>query len=196
MHGRRPRPRPGLTVWLTGLPSAGKSTLAAALADRLGARATVLDGDELRRTVCADLGFSAADRAENVRRAGELAVETAARGGVAIVAVIAPLAAMRAGVRARHESAGAGYVEVFVDAPVTVCAARDVKGLYAARRRGEISGLTGVDATYERPVAAEVVVRTAERSVQECVAEILAVVAATGAVPTEATAVSGGATAR
>jgi adenylylsulfate kinase len=169
----------GVTVWLTGLPSAGKSTLADALAERLAEGdprpVTLLDGDELRRTVCADLGFSVADRAENVRRIGALALEAAGGGGLAVVAVIAPLAVMRDQVRAAHAEAGAGYVEVFVDAPVAVCAARDVKGLYAARRRGELRGLTGVDADYEAPAAPDVRVLTARQSVAECVRAILSV---------------------
>ena len=164
---------PGFTVWLTGLPSAGKSTLAEAVAKQLAA--VILDGDELRRAVCADLGFSVADRAENVRRIAALALEAARGGAVAVVAAIAPLAEMRDAARAVHEAAGVRFVEVFVDAPLAVCAERDVKGLYAAQREGRLRGLTGVDAAYEPPVRPDVRVPTATLSLDECVRLILSV---------------------
>jgi adenylylsulfate kinase len=157
----------GMTVWFTGLPSAGKSSIAAALAARLrlqlhgaGRPVEVLDGDELRRTVSAGLGFSRADREENVRRIGLLAVGLAREGAVVLVPVIAPYADSRAGVRRLHRTAGVPYLEVHVATPVEVCARRDVKGLYARQAAGELVGLTGVDDPYEVPVSPELRVET------------------------------------
>jgi adenylylsulfate kinase len=155
----------GVTVWFTGLPSAGKSTIAAAVAARLrlrdaGRRVEVLDGDELRRTVSAGLGFSRADREENVRRIGGLAVDSARAGAIVLVPVIAPYADSRAGVRRLHRASGVAYLEVYVATPVDVCARRDVKGLYARQAAGELVGLTGVDDPYEAPVSPELRVET------------------------------------
>ncbi len=144
----------GLTVWLTGLSGSGKSTVAVRLEARLlrgGTAAYMLDGDNLRHGLNGDLGFSAADRAENVRRAGEVAQLFADAGVVAIVPLISPYRADRDRVRQRHEEAGLRFVEVFVDTPIEVCEQRDPKGLYAKARAGEISGFTGVDDPYEAP---------------------------------------------
>jgi adenylylsulfate kinase len=160
----------GATVWLTGLPSAGKSTIAVTLADRLrteGHRVQVLDGDEIRTYLTADLGFSKEDREENVRRIGYVA-ELLARNGVkALVPVIAPYASSRDAVRTRHAASGTCYLEVHVATPVEVCAGRDVKGLYARQRAGEVSGLTGVDDPYEAPVDPDLRLHTHEQSVEE-----------------------------
>ncbi|MEV4603138.1 adenylyl-sulfate kinase [Amycolatopsis sp. NPDC049253] len=145
----------GSTVWLTGLPSAGKSTIARGVAERLraeGRRVEVLDGDEIRRNLTADLGFSRADRERNVARIGFVAQLLARHGVTVLVPVIAPYADSRAHVRALHDEAGVRFVEVHVATPVAVCAERDVKGLYARQRAGELSGLTGVDDPYEEPV--------------------------------------------
>ncbi len=150
---------PGATVWFTGLSGAGKSTLAEAVATRLreaGRGVSVLDGDELRLGLNADLGFSAADRAENVRRVGEVARLMAGAGLIALVPVISPYRADRDRVRSIHETAGLPFVEVFVDTPIDVCEQRDVKGLYAKARAGELRGFTGVDDPYEPPVTADV----------------------------------------
>lgn len=147
---------PGATVWLTGLPSSGKSTVGNALADRLRAtarRVHVLDGDENRALLSAGLGFSREDRFLNVQRVGLVAEVLARNGVIAVVPVIAPYEDSRAAVRRRHEQSGTPYLEVHVDAPVTVCAERDVKGLYARQRAGALSGLTGVDSPYEPPAA-------------------------------------------
>lgn len=144
----------GATVWLTGLPAAGKSTIGASLEERLveqGQPAYLLDGDNLRHGICGDLGFGAEDRATNIRRVGELAQLFADSGVVAIVALISPIAHEREAVRERHQNAGLRFVEVFIDTPVDVCATRDVKGLYARARAGELHGFTGVDDPYERP---------------------------------------------
>jgi bifunctional enzyme CysN/CysC len=152
----------GATVWFTGLSGSGKSTLANGVAAALLAAdrpAYVLDGDNVRHGLNAGLGFSAADRAENVRRVGEVAKLMADAGLVSLVPVISPYRAGRAAVRAAHVEAGLPFIEVFVDTPLTLCEARDPKGLYAKARAGELSGMTGIDDPYEGPDAAELTVR-------------------------------------
>lgn len=158
--GRDERATCGMTVWLTGLPASGKSTIAAEVERRLvvaGRPAYLLDGDNLRHGLNADLGFSAGDRAENVRRVGEVALLFADAGVVAIVSLISPYRAARDDVRAAHERAGLSYLEVFVDTPLRLCEARDPKGMYAKARAGEIRGFTGVDDPYEAPPSPDVV---------------------------------------
>jgi adenylylsulfate kinase len=165
----------GSTVWLTGLPSAGKTTIGQALAARLraeGVAVEVLDGDDVRARLGGGLGFSKDDRNENVRRIGWLAHLLARNGVTVLVPVIAPYRSARAEVRRRHEESSVPFVEVFVDAPLTVCAARDVKGLYARQARGELTGLTGVDDPYETPIAPEVSVDTSALSIAQCVAQV------------------------
>ena len=162
--GGRPSTRQGATLWFTGLPSAGKSTIAHALAERLapaGHRVQVLDGDEVRPHLSAGLGFSRADRDLNVRRIGWVARLLARHGVVVLVPVIAPYAAAREAVRADHRAAGVPFAEVFVSTSLEVAESRDVKGLYAKARRGELNGLTGVDDPYERPDRPELVLDTA-----------------------------------
>ena len=159
----------GRVIWLTGLPSAGKSTIAAALAERLeheGRAVQVLDGDEVRTQLCADLGYGRADRDENVRRIGYVASLLANHGVTVLCPVVSPYRAARDSVR---EQVGTAFVEVWVSTPVDVCAERDVKGLYARQRAGAMTGLTGVDDPYEEPRAAEVVVPTHELSLDEAV---------------------------
>jgi adenylyl-sulfate kinase len=154
----------GATVWFTGLSGSGKSTIANAVAERLleiGRPAYVLDGDNLRHGLNADLGFSAADRAENVRRVGEVARLMADAGLVVLVPVISPYRADRDRVRTAHDAAGLRFVEIFVDTPLELCEQRDPKGLYAKARAGEVTGMTGIDDPYEPPLSPELVVTPA-----------------------------------
>ncbi|HLI16112.1 MAG TPA: adenylyl-sulfate kinase [Acidimicrobiales bacterium] len=176
MRAASPR-RPGATVWLTGLSGSGKSSIAAALADLLalaGVPHYLLDGDELREGLNSDLGFGARDREENVRRAGEVALLFARAGQLAIVSLISPYAAGRKAVRARHDEAGVAFLEVYVATPLSVCEARDPKGLYARARAGEIPAFTGVSDPYEPPEAPELVLRTEGRTAADSARDVLA----------------------
>jgi bifunctional enzyme CysN/CysC len=149
----------GMTVWFTGLSGSGKSTVAAAVERRLvesGRPAYLLDGDNLRHGLNGDLGFSADDRDENVRRASEVARLFADAGVVALVPLISPYRAGRERARALHEAADLRFVEVYVNTPIELCEQRDPKGLYKAARAGEITGFTGVDDPYEPPLNADV----------------------------------------
>ncbi len=156
----------GLTVWLTGLPSAGKSTIAELVADELragGERAVeVLDGDTVRTHLSKGLGFSKEDRDENIRRIGFVAAMLARHGVTVLVAVVSPYRETRDAVRAMH--GGDGFLEVHVATPVEVCAERDVKGLYRKQREGTLRGLTGVDDPYEAPLAPELRIWTDEEA--------------------------------
>lgn len=150
----------GATVWMTGLPAAGKSTIAAAVERRLveaGRLAYRLDGDNLRHGICGDLGFTREDRMENVSRVGQVARLFADAGAVALVSLVSPYAGCRARVRALHEREGLTFIEVFVDTPPLVCESRDPKGLYAKAQAGELTGLTGVEDPYEPPSDPELV---------------------------------------
>ena len=151
--------RPGFTVFLTGLPASGKSSLAQVLCARLREiehrAVTILDGDELRRSVCADLGFSKQDRDTNVRRVGSLAAEITRRGEVAICALIAPYESTRKEVQASIERWG-GFLLVHLSTPIGVCEDRDIRGLYARARANLIENFTGVSDPYERPQDAAV----------------------------------------
>ncbi|WP_046496860.1 adenylyl-sulfate kinase [Streptomyces odonnellii] len=165
----------GATVWLTGLPSAGKTTIAYELAGRLrgeGHRVEVLDGDEIREFLSAGLGFSREDRHTNVRRIGFVAELLASNGVKALVPVIAPYADSREAVRKRHQAEDTRYLEVHVAAPVAVCSVRDVKGLYAKQAAGEISGLTGVDDPYEAPESPDLRIDSHAQSVAESAAAL------------------------
>ena len=152
----------GGTIWFTGLSGSGKSTVATAVERLLvatGQPASVLDGDNVRHGLNGDLGFSDEDRAENVRRVGEVALLLADAGVVALAPVISPFRAGRDAARAAHVAAGIRFVEVFVDTPLESCEARDPKGLYARARRGELPGMTGIDSPYEVPLRPELVLR-------------------------------------
>lgn len=169
----------GVTVWLTGLSGSGKSTIAVALEKALvdrGVPAYRLDGDNVRHGLCKDLGFSAADRAENIRRVGEVCRLMADAGVVVIAAFISPYRADRAMVRAMHEGDREGaipFLEVFVDTALAMCEQRDPKGLYKKARAGEIKGMTGIDDPYEAPEQAEVRADAGVMGVEACVAAIL-----------------------
>jgi adenylylsulfate kinase len=164
IHGVPLHPaRRGATLWFTGLPSAGKSTIAQALAEQLhgaGERVQVLDGDEVRPYLSAGLGFSREDRDVNVTRIGWVARMLASHGVIVLVPVIAPYAAARDTVRDDHGRVAVPFAEVHVATPLEVAEARDVKGLYARARRGDLQGLTGIDDPYEVPTQAELVVDT------------------------------------
>ncbi len=167
-------------MWLTGLSGAGKSTIAEAALVKLQARgvpAYVLDGDRVRTALCRDLGFSQEDRAENVRRIGEVGLLMADAGLVVLAAVIAPYERDRALVRARAPEGT--FFEVWVDTPLSVCEARDPKGLYKKARAGTITGFTGVDAPYERPAAPELVLTGAGATPEELADQLIARVVGT-----------------
>ena len=176
----------GATVWLTGLSGSGKSTVGAELLGYLtavGVPAYGLDGDNLRHGLNGDLGFTAADRSENIRRVGEVARLFADAGLVAVVPVISPYRAGREHARRIHDVAGLPFVEVFVDTPIEVCEARDVKGLYAKARAGQLTGFTGVDDPYEAPDAPDLVIAGDRTPPTDAVAAVVEVLIARGVVP-------------
>jgi adenylylsulfate kinase len=153
----------GATLWFTGLPSSGKSTIAQALAKDLrqrGLRVQLLDGDDVRPHLSAELGFTKEARDINVTRIGWVARLLASHGVIVLVPVIAPYAAARQAVRAAHLATDTPYAEIYVATSRALAESRDVKGLYAKARRGEITGMTGVDDPYERPKSAELVIDT------------------------------------
>ncbi|MFW5839872.1 MAG: adenylyl-sulfate kinase [Planctomycetota bacterium] len=164
----------GCVIWMTGLSGSGKSTVGRALEKALidrGQLAFVLDGDNVRHGLNADLGFSAADRDENIRRVGQVAALFAEAGVLTIVSFISPYRAGRA--RAR-EMAGAGrFVEVFVDTPIETCRRRDPKGLYKKADAGEITDFTGIDAPYETPEAAEITLKTQDHTPEESAGQVI-----------------------
>ena len=166
----------GATVWLTGLSGSGKSTIASAVAAVLTARGQLtytLDGDNLRHGLNGDLGFSAEDRAENVRRVGEVARLFADAGVVVLVPVISPYREGRDRVRRQHAEADLPFLEVFVDAPLDVCEDRDPKGLYAKARAGEMQGMTGIDDPYEPPSSPDLVIDSATTDPPEAAARVV-----------------------
>jgi len=167
----------GATVWFTGLSGSGKSTVAAICERRLlesGRPAYLLDGDNLRHGLNGDLGFSAEDRSENIRRVGEVARLFADAGVIALVPVISPYRADRSRLRAAHDEVGLPFVEVFVDTPIELCEARDPKGLYAKARAGELKGFTGIDDPYEAPDDPELRLTPAEGTAEEQASRVLA----------------------
>ena len=163
----------GAVIWMTGLSGAGKSTLAEALDRRLkeaGHASIVLDGDVLRRGLTAGLGFTPEDRAENLRRVAHVAALFMQQGFIAIAAVISPEHQHR---RMAREIVGVGFVEVFVNAPLTVCEARDVKGLYRRARAGELQHFTGLDDPYEPPETPDIECHTERETLAESTAKVL-----------------------
>jgi adenylylsulfate kinase len=172
MDGPAGRPK-GFCIWLTGLPSAGKTTIAKELAPRLVERgwfADLLDGDEIRRGISSDLGFDRAARETHAKRVAFLAKLLARNGAVPIVALISPYRSSRAAARAEIGR----FVEVYVSTPLDVCEGRDVKGLYKKARAGEIKEMTGVDDPYEPPEHPEIVVDTVRMKAPQSAEFILA----------------------
>ncbi len=167
----------GFTVFFTGLPASGKSTLAAAVQRRLegltGRTVTLFDGDAVRQTVSAGLGYSREDRLAHLQRVGRLSAEITRRGGIALCAMIAPYDAARRDARALIQPLG-GFVLVYLSTPLATCEARDPKGLYAKARAGRIEHFTGVSDPYEPPVDAEVEIDTSTGSPEDAAARVVA----------------------
>ncbi|XP_037660218.1 bifunctional 3'-phosphoadenosine 5'-phosphosulfate synthase 2 isoform X1 [Choloepus didactylus] len=166
----------GCTVWMTGLSGAGKTTISFALEEYLVSHAIPcysLDGDNIRHGLNKNLGFSAGDREENIRRIAEVARLFADAGLICITSFISPFAKDRANARKIHESTGLPFFEIFIDAPLNICESRDVKGLYKRARAGEIKGFTGIDSDYEKPEAPECVLKTSVSSVSDCVQQVV-----------------------
>lgn len=175
----------GCTLWFTGLSASGKSTVASALEQVLvqqGVPAYRMDGDNIRMGLNKNLGFSADDRAENIRRIGEVAKLFADNGTIAITSFISPYRADRDLCRKLHADAGIPFFEVYADTPIEECEKRDPKGLYKKARAGELKGFTGIDDPYEAPEKAELVLKPAKRSVDECVADCINLLKAKGIV--------------
>lgn len=175
----------GCVIWFTGLSGSGKSTLANAVAQLLHQRqhhTYVLDGDNVRHGLNKNLGFSPADREENIRRIGEVARLFADAGTIVMTAFISPYRADR--VQARALLPANRFVEVFVECPLDVCEERDVKGLYKKARAGEIKEFTGISAPYESPIEPEVTLNTAELSLEESALAVIAYLEAADLVPT------------
>jgi adenylylsulfate kinase len=161
-------------LWFTGLPSAGKSTLSHAVEDRLhreGRRTIVLDGDNVRHGLCSDLGFSETDRSENLRRIGEMSKLFLDAGIITLAAFVSPSAADRAFVRDMVPPGD--FVEIYCDCSLDVCEQRDVKGMYRRARAGAIRNFTGVDGSYEAPANPDLVIDTANQTLQESVAMVM-----------------------
>jgi len=168
-------------LWFTGLSGAGKSTIAHAVEERLhtqGARTFVLDGDNVRHGLCSDLGFSEADRAENLRRIGEMAKLFLEAGVISLAAFVSPLRADRDKLRAMF--APDEFIEIYCECTVDVCESRDPKGMYKKARKGEIAHFTGISAPYDAPEHAELVLRTGESSLEECVDQVMKLIAERG----------------
>ncbi|XP_017488239.1 PREDICTED: bifunctional 3'-phosphoadenosine 5'-phosphosulfate synthase-like, partial [Rhagoletis zephyria] len=166
----------GCTVWFTGLSCAGKTSISMAVEDYLvrhQINAYVLDGDNIRHGLCSDLGFSKADRKENIRRIAEVSALAADGGTISLASFISPFAEDRARARAIHEKAALTFLECFVDTPLEVCERRDIKGLYKKARAGQIAGFTGIHQAYERPEAPDLVLKTAEETVEQCVQRVI-----------------------
>lgn len=173
-------------LWFTGLSGAGKSTLAHAVEERLhqrGCRTYVLDGDNVRHGLCSDLGFSAADRTENIRRIGEVAKLMIDAGVIALTAFISPFRADRE--RVRGMVMHGEFIEIYCHCPVEVCETRDVKGLYQRARAGEVKEFTGISSPYEAPLKPELTVDTATQPLDACVTQVLDYLRGRGLLPAD-----------
>lgn len=169
----------GVVVWLTGLSGSGKSTLAVSLESLLhqqGKHCQILDGDNMRQGLCCGLSFSEADRMENIRRTAEAAKLLAAAGVITLCSLVSPFREQRRQARQRCEAAGIVFLEVFVNAPISVCEQRDPRGLYRKARAGEIQHFTGVASPYEMPDQPDLELRTDLRSLEDCLTELSALV--------------------
>jgi bifunctional enzyme CysN/CysC len=176
----------GATVWFTGLPGAGKSTVAAGVEERLiavGRPAFLLDGDNLRHGLNGDLGFDESARSENVRRTAHVAKLLAESGTIALVSLVSPYASDRQAAAALHASEDLHFIEVYVNAPLELCEQRDPKGLYARARAGELAGMTGVGAPYEPPSEPDLVLGAGEETIDSEVARVLAMLTDRGLIP-------------
>lgn len=173
-HRERLNAHHSLVLWFTGLSGSGKSTLAHAVEEKLyqlNCRTVVLDGDNVRQGLCADLGFSMQDRSENIRRISEGAKLLVESGVIVMTAFISPFRADRQ--RARNIFPHGDFIEIFCEASLDVCEQRDVKGLYQRARSGEVKEFTGISSPYERPTNPELTVRTGEWPLQDCVALVI-----------------------
>jgi len=164
----------GAIIWFTGLSGSGKSTLAHAVEETLhqqGCRTFVLDGDNVRHGLCSDLGFSSKDRIENIRRIGEMAKLFMEAGVIVLTAFISPYRADRERVRGMVEHGD--FIEIFCNAPIEVCEARDVKGMYKKARAGQIAEFTGISSPYEAPENPELSVNTGKEELDDCVQQVI-----------------------
>jgi bifunctional enzyme CysN/CysC len=167
----------GATIWFTGLPAAGKSTIASAVECQLvgeGRPAFMLDGDNLRHGLNGDLGFGEEARTENVRRTAHVARLLAESGTIAIVGLVSPYARDREEAASLHAAVDLPFVEVFVDTPLALCEQRDPKGLYARARAGSLAGMTGIDAPYEPPANPDLVLHSGQESIEDAVGKVSA----------------------
>jgi adenylyl-sulfate kinase len=164
-----------MIIWLTGLSGAGKSTLADGLATKLraeGIHPLMIDGDGLREELCRDLGFSAEDRMENIRRAGAIALLAARSGITSICSLISPLRSEREAIRGLCQARDVAFIEVYVSTPLSTCEGRDPKGLYKKARAGMIPKFTGIDSPYESPLNPELEIPTHELTIEESVGRL------------------------
>jgi adenylylsulfate kinase len=176
----------GVAIWFTGLSGSGKSTLAHTVEEvlhQMGCRTYVFDGDNVRHGLCADLGFSAEDRSENIRRIGEMVRLFVDAGVIALTAFISPFRKDRDGVRQRVASED--FVEVYCRCPLELCEQRDVKGLYKRARAGEIPEFTGISSPYEEPQDAELILDTGTTSLTDCVQQVLQLLGERGVINSE-----------
>lgn len=185
-HRQQQNGHGSVILWFTGLSGAGKSTLAHAVEERLhqlGCRTYVLDGDNVRHGLCGDLGFSAADRSENIRRIGEVAKLMIDAGVIALTAFISPFRADRE--RVRGMVMHGEFIEIYCHCPVEVCETRDVKGLYQRARAGEVKDFTGISSPYEAPLKPELTVDTATQPLDACVTQVLDYLRGRGLLPAD-----------